>query len=43
MPLAAAFNAMLARLDDSFRRLSEFSSNIAHELRTPISNLMTQT
>ncbi|MDP1926991.1 MAG: heavy metal sensor histidine kinase [Thiobacillus sp.] len=43
MPLATAFNAMLARLDDSFRRLSEFSSNIAHELRTPISNLMTQT
>jgi len=43
MPLAAAFNAMLARLDDSFRRLSEFSSDIAHELRTPISNLMTQT
>lgn len=43
VPLATAFNAMLARLDDSFRRLSEFSSNIAHELRTPISNLMTQT
>ena len=43
IPLATAFNAMLARLDDSFRRLSEFSSNIAHELRTPISNLMTQT
>jgi two-component system heavy metal sensor histidine kinase CusS len=42
-PLATAFNAMLSRLDDSFRRLSEFSSNIAHELRTPISNLMTQT
>lgn len=42
-PLATAFNAMLGRLDDSFRRLSEFSSNIAHELRTPISNLMTQT
>jgi len=42
-PLATAFNAMLARLDDSFRRLTEFSSNIAHELRTPISNLMTQT
>ena len=43
VPLATAFNAMLARLDESFRRLSEFSSNIAHELRTPISNLMTQT
>lgn len=42
-PLATAFNAMLARLDASFRRLSDFSSNIAHELRTPISNLMTQT
>ncbi|MHB0973848.1 MAG: heavy metal sensor histidine kinase [Thiobacillus sp.] len=42
-PLATAFNGMLTRLDDSFRRLSEFSANIAHELRTPISNLMTQT
>lgn len=41
--LAQSFNAMLARLDDSFRRLSEFSSDIAHELRTPVSNLMTQT
>lgn len=39
----ASFNAMLARLDESFRRLSDFSSDIAHELRTPISNLMTQT
>ncbi len=41
--LAAAFNDMLARLEHAFRRLSEFSSDIAHELRTPISNLMTQT
>ncbi len=41
--LADAFNAMLSRLEDSFRRLSEFSSDIAHELRTPISNLLTQT
>lgn len=41
--LVAAFNAMLARLDESFRRLSAFSSDIAHEFRTPISNLMTQT
>lgn len=41
--LATAFNAMLARLDESFRRLAEFSSDIAHELRTPVSNLMTQT
>lgn len=41
--LALAFNAMLDRLEDSFHRLSHFSSDIAHELRTPISNLMTET
>ena len=41
--LAASFNAMLERLDDSFGRLVEFSSDIAHELRTPISNMMVQT
>lgn len=40
--LAQSFNAMLSRLEDSFARLSDFSSDIAHELRTPISNLMTQ-
>ena len=41
--LAATLNAMLERLQDDFRRLSEFSSDLAHELRTPITNLMTQT
>ena len=41
--LAETLNAMLARLEDSFRRLSDFSSDLAHEFRTPISNLMTQT
>ena len=41
--LAHAFNDMLSRLEDSFRRLSDFSSDIAHELRTPVSNLMMQT
>ena len=41
--LARAFNDMLARLEDSFRRLSDFSSDLAHELRTPIGNLMMQT
>ena len=39
----AEFNSMLERLEDSFCRLSEFSSDIAHELRTPVSNLMMQT
>lgn len=41
--LAASLNEMLARLQLDFNRLSEFSSDLAHELRTPISNLMTQT
>ncbi|MHB1676793.1 MAG: heavy metal sensor histidine kinase [Sulfuriferula sp.] len=40
--LATAFNGMLSRLEDSFRRLTDFSSDIAHELRTPINNLMIQ-
>ena len=43
MDLAETLNRMLARLEDSFRRLSDFSSDIAHELRTPVSNLLTQT
>jgi two-component system heavy metal sensor histidine kinase CusS len=38
-PLAAAFDAMLDRLEDSFTRLSQFSADIAHELRTPIANI----
>jgi two-component system heavy metal sensor histidine kinase CusS len=41
--LARSFNAMLGRLDDSFQRLSAFSADIAHELRTPLSNLLTHT
>lgn len=41
--VADTLNAMLARLEESFKRLSDFSSDIAHELRTPVSNLLTQT
>jgi two-component system, OmpR family, heavy metal sensor histidine kinase CusS len=41
--LASAFNRMLVRLHDSFELLSDFSSDIAHELRTPINNMMVQT
>ncbi len=37
--LAAAFNAMLDRLEDSFTRLAQFSGDLAHALRTPINNL----
>ena len=38
-PLATGFNKMLARLEDSFTRLSQFSADLAHELRTPIAIL----
>ena len=38
-PLVREFDAMLARLDGSFRRLARFSSDLSHELRTPINNL----
>jgi two-component system heavy metal sensor histidine kinase CusS len=41
--LASSFNDMLARLDDSFQSLSEYSADLAHELRTPISSLTMQT
>ncbi|MBV6287421.1 heavy metal sensor histidine kinase [Pseudomonas aegrilactucae] len=41
--LAGTMNAMLERLDDAFQRLSGFSADIAHELRTPLSNLLTHT
>jgi len=41
--LAQSLNDMLARLEDAFQRLNDFSSDIAHELRTPVSNLLTQT
>lgn len=37
--LATNFNNMLQRLDESFGRLSRFSGDIAHELRTPINVL----
>lgn len=41
--LGQGLNLMLERLEKDFERLSEFSSDLAHELRTPITNLLTQT
>ena len=41
--LAVAFNDMLDRLEAAVEKLSDFSSDLAHEIRTPINNLMTQT
>jgi two-component system heavy metal sensor histidine kinase CusS len=37
-----AFNRMLERLQLSFERLSAFSSDLAHDLRTPINNLLVE-
>jgi two-component system heavy metal sensor histidine kinase CusS len=41
--MVESINRMLDRLRASFRALEEFSADIAHELRTPINNLMLQT
>ena len=38
-PLTTALDTMLMQLETSFARLTEFSANLAHELRTPINNL----
>ncbi len=38
--LATAFDQMLGRLEESFSRLCQFSADLAHELRTPINNMM---
>lgn len=38
--LAREFNAMLGRIDAGYRRLQEFSADLAHEMRTPIATLL---
>jgi two-component system heavy metal sensor histidine kinase CusS len=40
LALAETFNQMLERLEHSFSRISRFSADIAHELRTPVNNLL---
>ena len=37
--LAGTFNEMLDRLEESFERISRFSADIAHDLRTPVNNI----
>lgn len=41
--LANEFNAMLERIDTGFRRLQEFSGDLAHEMRTPVATLLGRT
>jgi two-component system heavy metal sensor histidine kinase CusS len=37
--LAVTFNKMLDGLEESFERISRFSADIAHDLRTPVNNI----
>jgi len=41
--LAVSLNGMFDRIQLDFQSLMDFSSDLAHELRTPLSNLLTQT
>jgi two-component system heavy metal sensor histidine kinase CusS len=43
LPLIDGFNAMLDRLERGFTQLSQVSADMAHDLRTPIGNLLGQT
>ncbi|WP_159911144.1 heavy metal sensor histidine kinase [Pantoea sp. 18069] len=40
--LTSALNLMLERLEEGYSRLSRFSEDLAHEMRTPLNNLMGQ-
>ena len=41
--LGASFNAALDRLEEAYRQLATFNDDVAHELRTPLGNLIGQT
>jgi signal transduction histidine kinase len=40
---AEALNRVLARLEGSFARMSDFSADVAHELRTPVNRILNLT
>lgn len=42
-PLVAAMNRLFLRIGESFRREREFTDHAAHELRTPLAAMKTQT
>ncbi|MCL5497725.1 Cu(+)/Ag(+) sensor histidine kinase [Escherichia coli] len=41
--LVISFNHMIEKIEDVFTRQANFSADIAHEIRTPVTNLVTQT
>ncbi|NML30504.1 heavy metal sensor histidine kinase [Paraburkholderia antibiotica] len=42
LALNQAFNRMLKRLNESFDRLSRFSADLAHDMRTPLANMLAE-
>lgn len=41
-PFALQFNALLERTERAYQELEAFNANVAHELRTPLANLISQ-
>jgi two-component system heavy metal sensor histidine kinase CusS len=42
LPLIDSFNGMLGRLETGFSQLSQVSADMAHDLRTPVNNMLGQ-
>jgi len=42
-PLIEQFNGLMERVQDSYAQLEGFNADVAHELRTPLANLIGQT
>ena len=43
LPWIDQFNALMARLEQTYAQLEGFNADVAHELRTPLANVMGQT
>ncbi len=41
--MATEFNRMLDRIDEGYRKLEDFSGDLAHEMRTPVATLLGRT
>src|SRR5690606_19603370 len=42
-PLVVQFNALLGRLERAYIQMEGFNADVAHELRTPLANLVGET